>query len=295
MIVLASGCGAVVPGGSSGTATSSSAPSTALEQLSLERINRARLKPTGEAAIFGISLNEGVPAGQQISTAAKQALAMNATLTQTAREHSSDMLARNYFEHNTPEGVTPFDRMSAAGYLFSAAGENLAWRGDTISIDEAATVEQEHADLFIDAGIADRGHRTNMLKAIFREVGVGTARGNFTSSGTVYDSLMQTQDYGDPVSDDTFVLGVIYTDANGDGRYDFGEGQANIAVTLAGVTKTTNAGGGYAFEVTASGTYTLQFGPGPSTSLTITAGSPNIKADLVNNTNIVVNLGLGPL
>jgi hypothetical protein len=88
---------------------------------------------------------------------------------------------------------------------------------------------------------------------------------------------------------------VVYNDANGNGRYDYGEGTANVGVTLGGVSKTTNAGGGYSFEVRAAGTYTLQFAPGPSRSLAIDAGSLNIKADLVNNTTIVINLGLGLL
>jgi hypothetical protein len=55
----------------------------------------------------------------------------------------------------------------------------------------------------------------------------------------------------------------------------------------------TNAGGGYAFEVLQPGTYTLRFAPGPSTSLTIAAGSPNTKVDLVNNANVIINLGVG--
>jgi uncharacterized protein YkwD len=291
LLLVVSGCGTI---GASGT-NSTGSDTSALEQLSLERINRARLRPAAEAALAGISLNEGVSADEQITTAPKQALAMNASLTQSARQHSQDMLARNYFEHNTPEGTTPFQRIDGSGYLYTAAGENLAWRGTTGTIDEVQTVEQEHTDLFVDSGVADRGHRTIMMQAVFREVGVGILRGEFTDAGTRFDSMMQTQDYGTPASGSTFVLGVVYNDANGNGRYDYGEGTANVGVTLGGVSKTTNAGGGYSFEVRAAGTYTLQFAPGPSRSLAIDAGSLNIKADLVNNTTIVINLGLGLL
>jgi serralysin len=292
LALLAVGCGQRLPGsGTSGT----NVDLTALEQLSLELVNRARLKPAAEAALYGISLNESVPAGETISATPKQALATNTTLTQTARAHSQDMLTRDYFAHDTPEGLTPFQRMQAAGYLFYAAGENLAWRGDTLSIDPPRVVVQQQADLFVDSTVPDRGHRTTMLKDVFREVGIGILRGNFTEGGVTYDSIIQSQDYGEPISGGTFVLGVVYTDANGNGQYDYGEGRGNVNVTLDGVAQTTNAGGGYAFELLQPGTYTLQFGPGSSTSLTINSGSPNIKVDLVNDTNVVINLGLGAL
>ena len=149
LALIAVGCGTQPPGSVGGT-NGTNVNLTALEQLSLERVNRARLKPLAEAALNGISLNESVPAAELISTTPKQAVATNATLTQTARDHSQDMLTRNYFEHNTPEGITPFQRMQAAGYLFYAAGENLAWRGDTLSIDPPQVVEQQQVDLFVD-------------------------------------------------------------------------------------------------------------------------------------------------
>jgi uncharacterized protein YkwD len=40
--------------------------------------------------------------------------------------HSNDMAARNYFDHNSPEGVSPGQRVTAAGYKFSITGENIA-------------------------------------------------------------------------------------------------------------------------------------------------------------------------
>ena len=52
------------------------ADATAREQLILEMINRARMDPEGEAARYGISLNQGLTAGT-ISSAPKQVLAFN--------------------------------------------------------------------------------------------------------------------------------------------------------------------------------------------------------------------------
>jgi hypothetical protein len=278
--------------GDSGTATASVGASL-LEQLSLERINRARLRPGAEAAAAGIAIDEGVPG--QLDTTPKPPVALNARLNDSARQHSQDMIARNYFAHDTPEGLSPFDRMTNAGYVYTAAGENLAWRGTTGTLNEAGTVEQQHVDLFVDSDIADRGHRVTMLNDAYREIGIGIVRGNYTYNGTTYDSLMQTQDYGLSTSDTTFVLGVVYADANGNGQYDYGEGTANSTVTLGDVAKTTNTGGGYSFEVLQAGTYTLRFASGATQSVTIATRAPNIKIDCVGGTNVVINLGLGPL
>jgi hypothetical protein len=292
--------GGIVPGDQTGDQQSSgstdstgSVSATVLEQLSLERINRARLRPNREAQSYGIALDEGVPG--EISGASKQALALNQSLIASAHNHSEDMIARDYFAHNTPEGVSPYTRMNDAGYIFIGAGENLAWRGNTGGIDEVQTVEQEHVDLFVDSSIPDRGHRLTMLEPSFREVGIGIVRGAFTKDGVDYDSLMQTQDYGTAPNSPTMVLGVIYNDANSNDLYDAGEGVGNAPVTLGEVSRTTNAAGGYSFAVTEPGTYTLRFTANKSQSVTIDIGTPNIKVDFVSGSKIVVNLGAGVL
>ena len=150
-------------------------PATALEQMLLELINRARLDPAAEAARFSIDLNEGL-APNTISSVSKQPLAMNETLLSVARAHSQDMIDRDYFGHNTPEGVTAFQRIANAGYSAIAAGENIAWRGTTGAVTTAMTL-MLHQDLFVDAGIPGRGHRLNILDASYQEVGVGQVIG----------------------------------------------------------------------------------------------------------------------
>jgi len=266
---------------------------TVQEQLALERVNRARLRPAAEAAANNIAIDEGVTG--QLNTTPKQAVALNAKLMSAARQHSLDMLNRDFFEHNTPNGTTPFNRMTAAGYVYQTAGENLAWRGTTGTINMNDATEQQHVDLFVDSTVPGRGHRLIMLNGSFREVGIGVLNGDFTRNGTTYDSAMQTQDYGATATVSTFVLGVVYNDSNGNGRYDAGEGTPNSSVTLGTVTKLTNAGGGYGFEVLTAGTYNLRFASGANRDLVIDPGSPNLKVDLVGASNIVVNLGLGPL
>jgi uncharacterized protein YkwD len=87
------------------------------------------------------------------------ALRMDEQLRAVARRHSRDMLRRGYFGHLSPEGVAPFERMTAAGVHYTAAGENLAL---------APTVEIAHAGL-----MQSPGHRANILQPRFRRVGIG--------------------------------------------------------------------------------------------------------------------------
>jgi hypothetical protein len=204
------------------------------------------------------------------------------------------MLNNDYFEHNSLNGDTPFDRMEDEGFVFRTAGENLAWRGTTGSLNETTTVENQHVDLFVDSGIANRGHRVTMLNRNFREVGISIVRGQFTKDGTTYDSLMQTQDFATSVTDQVFVLGVVYQDRNSNTQYDYGEGTANSTVTLGSVSKSTNSAGGYSFAVSSPGDYVLRFANGQSVNLTIDMGTANIKVDMVTS-QLVVNLGLGQL
>lgn len=91
-----------------------------------------------------------------------------------AREHSKDMFVRGYFAHETPEGLSPFDRMKKADIRFMVAGENLAL-GQTLSICHRGLMNSP-------------GHRKNILNPLFGRVGIGIV------DGGIY-GLMITQDF----------------------------------------------------------------------------------------------------
>lgn len=90
-------------------------------------------------------------------------LAPDPELTEVARRHSADMFARGYFAHDTPEGLTPFDRMRVANVRFVTAGENLAL---------APTLSVAHNGL-----MNSPGHRANILRKEFGRVGIGIMDG----------------------------------------------------------------------------------------------------------------------
>ena len=95
-----------------------------------------------------------------------------------ARAHSTDMAARGYLDHTSPEGATAADRVALAGYAFAAVGENIAWG-------------QKDARQVMTAWMHSRGHKANILSPHYTEVGVGVA-------ATRHGALVWTQNFGIP-------------------------------------------------------------------------------------------------
>jgi uncharacterized protein YkwD len=87
-------------------------------------------------------------------------LAMHGALRCAARVHARDMAARGYFDHVNPEGEDPFVRMERAGYVYVAAGENIAG-----GQPDAASVMQGWID--------SPGHCQNIMSPDFLDLGVG--------------------------------------------------------------------------------------------------------------------------
>jgi uncharacterized protein YkwD len=103
-------------------------------------------------------------------TRAEQGLPLlkeNAKLDKAALGHSDDMVAEGYFDHTTPGGFTFVDRILSAHYVKRSdgwtLGENLAWgTGDLSTPDGVMT-----------SWMNSPGHKANILKRAYREVGIG--------------------------------------------------------------------------------------------------------------------------
>ena len=261
---------------------------TNAEQYMLELVNRARANPSAEAAMDGIALNEGLPAGT-ISAAAKQPLAFNPYLIDSARKHSHWMNVNNTFSHFESATNNPGTRMAAAGYTFTGsygAGENIAEYGAIPAPALNPTVLKEENGLFIDKTEPGRGHRLNILDPSFKEIGVGLDEGPFKSNGTTFTTVMATQDFAYSGTG-SFLTGVVYKDANKNKFYDPGEGLGSVTIKAvrasdhAAFSTTTWAPGGYTLKL-AAGTYTVTasggtFGTAVSTNVKI--GTLNVEAD----------------
>jgi uncharacterized protein YkwD len=97
-----------------------------------------------------------------------RALTKNALLMDAADRKAQDMVRCNQFSH-TACGL-PFDqRIRDAGYLYAAAGENIAWGSGSYG-----TVRQTMTNW-----LNSTGHRTNLLSTSFRDQGIGLAKTTF--------------------------------------------------------------------------------------------------------------------
>jgi hypothetical protein len=96
---------------------------TAIEQLYLEELNDARFDPAAFGDSLGLNLSAVTPA---------QPLAMSTLLVESARLHSQDMIAQNYFSHTSPDGMGPEQRIQATGFPGTGWAESIG-KGEWIS------------------------------------------------------------------------------------------------------------------------------------------------------------------
>ena len=127
--------------------------SVALQQEILTYLNAARSK----SCLCGTTTYASVPA-----------LALNTKLTSASDKFALDLGTYNYFSHTGRDGSLPWDRMTREGYVWRAAGENIAAGYPT-------------ARAVVDGWLKSPGHCANIMSPNFKEVGVGYA---YTTTST---------------------------------------------------------------------------------------------------------------
>ena len=126
-----------------------------------------------------VTINTGDRQPAQNDTRAEQVLALvnaerakygmdpvkwDSSLAAVAENHCADMIARDFFDHNNPDGETPFDRLDKANISYWMAGENIAAGQST---PEAAMNDWMNS----------QGHRQNILNASYKSLGVAVLDG----------------------------------------------------------------------------------------------------------------------
>lgn len=108
---------------------------------------------------------------EQRSANGRNTLTLNSKLNQAAQAKANDMVARNYWSHNTPDGNEPWIFIDQAGYDYQQAGENLAY-GFATSADTVA------------GWMNSPSHKANLLETGYLDVGFGFANSsNYQNSG----------------------------------------------------------------------------------------------------------------
>jgi len=99
------------------------------------------------------------------------ALRENDRLRRAALGHSRAMVSSRFFEHTTPAGISMTDRILRSRYVGRnqgwTLGENLAWGTGSMATPRSA----------VQSWLKSPGHRANLLKRSYRELGVGVVIG----------------------------------------------------------------------------------------------------------------------
>lgn len=101
---------------------------------------------------------------QERTSRGLSALVIDERLNSAAQFHTDDMLARSFYAHESPEGVTPHERITNAGYIGQLTAENIA-KGQ-FSVQEVMT-----------DWMNSPSHRANILDPEFVDIGFGLSYG----------------------------------------------------------------------------------------------------------------------
>lgn len=114
------------------------------------------------ADITKIDLNNLI--NQSRKEAGVMPLRENEKLNKVAELRAKDMLEKEYFSHQNPEGKSPWDWFLEAGYNYKYAGENLA-------------IGFSNSEQVYYAWINSPSHKENILNPNYKEMGTAILRG----------------------------------------------------------------------------------------------------------------------
>lgn len=100
-------------------------------------------------------------------------LQVSAVLNTIAEMKARDMAEKGYFAHTSPEGKNPWYWFALGGYAYESAGENLA-----VNFSDSRDVTR--------AWMNSPGHKANILKNTFTEIGTGVATGTYQGRETIF-------------------------------------------------------------------------------------------------------------
>jgi uncharacterized protein YkwD len=140
---------------------------------SAQRMKRLRDRPSAKGVVFLTEVEKGV---YKLTNDVRQknglpVLAREKLLAEVARRHSEDMLMRKYFSHVSPDGQNPHNRViTGYPYPLQASGENIwgASGSEPLETDLLARI-------IVDTWMSSPGHRENILRPEFTDIGVGVA------------------------------------------------------------------------------------------------------------------------
>lgn len=111
-------------------------------------------------------------------------------LAVAAGSFASEMVAKQFFAHQSPQGSTPLSRIKATRYMRKTiswmVGENIAWGTGSLATPRA----------MVQAWMHSAPHRKNLLDPMYTEVSIGIADGAPTTLGAGEQGSTYVTDFG---------------------------------------------------------------------------------------------------
>lgn len=264
-------------------------------QYTLEVLNLVRTDPAKGAEWVAQNADEAVQENMShyqvdlnqvksaiASAAPRQPLAWNRALAGAAQGHSDDMARNRFQSHTGSDGLDTAARMDRAGVRDRIRASENAFA-------YASSVNNALEAFLIDWGVADNGHRRNILEPdssddgdSSAEVGIGIAE----TSRLGARNLVMTQDFARQRGARGQLVGVVFDDRDRNGRFSMNEGVGDATVEVQNLQngqtqsiQTWDAGG---YQVALDpGSYqaTARVGGRVLGTQRFTIGRANVKAD----------------
>ncbi|MEA2015069.1 MAG: CAP domain-containing protein [Thermodesulfobacteriota bacterium] len=168
----------------------------------LELINEARENPLVVASSMGLSpdrILEDFPDLKDALTEGLPPLTLNKNLYKAACTHTADMLENSDYSHDSLDGRTYEDRITATGYLPKASGESLGLLGFSNFIDPDEAVRAMFEKMFRDELDPSSIEQRNILDPGLKHVGIALGTGTLNFGGYIFNVYMVTCDFGSSV------------------------------------------------------------------------------------------------
>jgi uncharacterized protein YkwD len=127
---------------------------------------------------------------QQRALHGESALRDSARLDSAATQHSQDMVTADYFDHISPTGNTPLDRIRASGYVVSGDVYEL---GENIDL---GTYQLATPASIVTDWMNSPDHRANILDSDFVDSGIGVVAQAPAQYAGAQPGATYTQDFG---------------------------------------------------------------------------------------------------
>lgn len=161
-------------------------------------------------------------------------LAWNESLNKTAAAHNRDMRDQGYFSTFSLDGLTPLDRVLAAGYDPVHVGESLGViaTGTDAPEDGGGALEiarRLYAQILSSDTDPQSGAYRNLFSPSVTEVGIGVAAIFQDGDGQPIGYAV-VADFAKPSDERHFVVGTVFEDRNHNGMMDEDEGIPDLKV-----------------------------------------------------------------